>query len=208
VIPHKKQLFRGRRRIVKSWHRFYDPETGRYISADPLGIEAGLNFYKYVNNNPLTNFDSNGLMCITLGSFTIGKRKVLMSSSLVDISYILWAYRSRPYLNPSIVFPGTKVPNPSGIITNAKYRAIISCTARRTMTYEDKYNIYGTKIRFGICFSECQGSYFWDDSQEVLRGTDTDVRKEKDQVQTEFPSVHAHGLIPCTQWVNRLNSKG
>jgi hypothetical protein len=40
VIPHKKQLFRGRRRIVKSWHRFYDPETGRYISADPKVCEC------------------------------------------------------------------------------------------------------------------------------------------------------------------------
>jgi hypothetical protein len=44
VIPHKKQLFRGRRRIVKSWHRYYDPTTGRYISADPIGLGGGLIF--------------------------------------------------------------------------------------------------------------------------------------------------------------------
>jgi RHS repeat-associated protein len=47
VIPHKKQLFRGRRRIVKSWHRYYDPETGRYISADPIGLWGGINLYGY-----------------------------------------------------------------------------------------------------------------------------------------------------------------
>jgi RHS repeat-associated protein len=49
VIPHKKQLFRGRRRIVKSWHRYYDPTTGRYISADPIGLEYFIGGDKKIN---------------------------------------------------------------------------------------------------------------------------------------------------------------
>jgi RHS repeat-associated protein len=58
VIPHKKQLFGGRRRIVKSWHRFYDPTTGRYISADPIGFFGGdFNLYAYVNNDPVNGVD-------------------------------------------------------------------------------------------------------------------------------------------------------
>jgi RHS repeat-associated protein len=61
VIPHKKQLFRGRRRIVKSWHRFYDPTTGRYISADPIGLGGGINLYGYVNGDPVNKVDPEGL---------------------------------------------------------------------------------------------------------------------------------------------------
>jgi len=42
--------------------RYYDPETGRYISPDPLGLEAGLNFYAYVPS-PVNWIDPFGLAC-------------------------------------------------------------------------------------------------------------------------------------------------
>jgi len=41
--------------------RFYDPEVGRFISEDPLGFEAGVNFYAYVQNNPVMFNDPMGL---------------------------------------------------------------------------------------------------------------------------------------------------
>ncbi|MEW6708165.1 MAG: RHS repeat-associated core domain-containing protein, partial [Pseudomonadota bacterium] len=42
--------------------RYYDPEAGRYISPDPLGLEGGLNGYAYVGNNPLGYSDPLGLI--------------------------------------------------------------------------------------------------------------------------------------------------
>ena len=44
-----------------SWHRFYDPETGRYISADPIGLAGGMNLYAYANQNPIGFIDPEGL---------------------------------------------------------------------------------------------------------------------------------------------------
>ena len=39
-------------------HRYYDPETGRFLSRDPA--MDGRNWYEYVNNNPLTYTDPSG----------------------------------------------------------------------------------------------------------------------------------------------------
>jgi len=40
--------------------RYYDAEIGRFISEDPLGFQAGINFYAYVNNNPVNFNDPMG----------------------------------------------------------------------------------------------------------------------------------------------------
>ena len=41
--------------------RYYDPATGRYITADPIGLSGGLNLYSYVNGNPVNAVDPLGL---------------------------------------------------------------------------------------------------------------------------------------------------
>ena len=42
--------------------RYYDPATGQFISADPIGFEAGDgNLYRYVGNGPIDGTDPSGL---------------------------------------------------------------------------------------------------------------------------------------------------
>jgi RHS repeat-associated protein len=41
--------------------RWHDPQQGRFISEDPIGFEGGLNWFSYVDNNPLQYVDPNGL---------------------------------------------------------------------------------------------------------------------------------------------------
>ncbi|MEI8365431.1 MAG: RHS repeat-associated core domain-containing protein [Parachlamydiaceae bacterium] len=42
--------------------RYYDPDTGRWVTPDPIGREGGPNLYAYVLNRPLTHHDLYGLV--------------------------------------------------------------------------------------------------------------------------------------------------
>lgn len=46
-------------------YRDYDPSTGRYIQADPIGLAGGGNPYLYAGGNPVTGIDPWGLRSAT-----------------------------------------------------------------------------------------------------------------------------------------------
>jgi RHS repeat-associated protein len=47
--------------LVRFGARDYDPTIGRWLTKDPLGFEAGLNFYAFCGNDPVNRIDPFGL---------------------------------------------------------------------------------------------------------------------------------------------------
>ena len=41
-------------------HRYYDPQSGRFLTRDPIGYDGGVNLYGYVENSPVDFMDSDG----------------------------------------------------------------------------------------------------------------------------------------------------
>jgi RHS repeat-associated protein len=56
-----------------NYFRDYDPATGRYLEADPIGLAGGVNVYAYVQANPVRYVDPSGLeTAVIIGGPTSG----------------------------------------------------------------------------------------------------------------------------------------
>jgi len=54
-----------------NYFRDYDPQVGRYVESDPVGLQGGINTYAYTKSNPVMWKDPRGLdvyTCFDLGT--------------------------------------------------------------------------------------------------------------------------------------------
>jgi RHS repeat-associated protein len=55
-----------------NYFRYYNPQTGRYITPDPIGLEGGINLFSYVENNLINWVDPIGLTEYYVTPFGLG----------------------------------------------------------------------------------------------------------------------------------------
>ena len=67
----------------------YNPQTGRFLSEDPIGFNSGdYNLYRYVHNNPLDSVDPTGLRNLTANEILL----IAAISGALAVSYITYKY--------------------------------------------------------------------------------------------------------------------
>ena len=62
--------------------RDYNPQTGRYIESDLIGLRAGVNTYSYVSNDPLGLVDPFGTTERGGGQTSVGGNDPLIPSGI------------------------------------------------------------------------------------------------------------------------------
>jgi RHS repeat-associated protein len=66
------QVFDRESALHYNWHRDFSPWEGRYTQSDPIGLAGGINTYAYVEGNPLSYVDPEGLQSLTAGGLVRG----------------------------------------------------------------------------------------------------------------------------------------
>ncbi len=114
----------GQMGLILLTHRYYNPDTGRFLTRDPIGYEGGVNVYAYTRNNPVNRNDPSGL------DYFLG----WSSDDWKGAGMAIW-----DELSPLI--PGYGLANTFGHMNQFKYN--LQMGNRGWSGYEDMHNYLG-----------------------------------------------------------------
>jgi RHS repeat-associated protein len=87
------QVYDKESNLHYNWHRDFDPQLGRYIQSDPIGLAGGMNTFAYVEGMPTAYVDPDGLQKGGSGSSVRGaliNRGGSMYRNTGDINGQIW----------------------------------------------------------------------------------------------------------------------
>lgn len=77
-------------------HRYYDPNIGRYITQDPIGLQGGMNMYQYAVNSPSNFVDPTGefVPIVIAGVCAAGGCEALLAGTVAVLGWASFSMTS------------------------------------------------------------------------------------------------------------------
>ncbi|MCP4705680.1 MAG: RHS repeat-associated core domain-containing protein [candidate division Zixibacteria bacterium] len=98
------QYFDGETELHYNYHRYYDPETGRYLTPDPIGLAGGINSFVYASLNPISSIDPFGLRDWEVQRYGGGVSAVVVGLSGQRIKFVSDCENNQRIIKTYLVF--------------------------------------------------------------------------------------------------------
>ncbi|MFC0228837.1 RHS repeat-associated core domain-containing protein [Serratia aquatilis] len=186
-------------------NRYYDPGMGRYLTADPVKLDGGLNSYQYVDGNPVGWVDPLGLFKTDV----TGAERSSVNTGTPQLPEIPWS--------------NSTVKRASDQLDRGARDVYVNSRAEAEELFRGKYvgqgyrnaenfNSVTAKDYFEVNRTTKEPYYHWDD----VPVSDISTRKvhmvnhEVNNVHGEMPHLQLHpieGRAKRIYWPNKMESK-
>lgn len=180
--------------LIYMQQRYYDPEIGRFLSIDPMGLDTAnawnFNRYNYAANNPVSNSDPNGAVCVAM---------INMQSAMCQRSIRYHAEHGDPRISGRTSFYGAAAMMTSAMALPEQGSFMESLSA----TLESKNTIRAQMIREGRLYAG--GSVIGNDV-DYIHYEQSVVQNHLDGLRTNNPALYQQVIADANDQLNSLST--